>query len=338
MSYTKRFSRTISVRYSGNFSYPASQHGGTKYFSGTAEETVHFDVTVNTDPFDDSVTGMKEGVDLLTGAVAASEAAQVESIIRHSNDIGRTIIAGFFKTAKSDISQQITELKARAEALLIQLNRLAGRCRDKKRQMGADYERIASRYARIFTDLDNELANRIHAIDEPVFSFRHTVDARGEGAETMVAAPAVTAGENAKAVATMAASVAKRRAIETIGKMQRFIQTQHDSDTALGRCLMEGGESGTLCTPVAVALVVDGHGVTRAEVYTSPLLDGAERQPLAESGAMWPQTTGPVARQRITGYFNLEMADSLRADSTARAERVARTAASLFNNHFTHER
>ena len=98
MSYTRRFSRNITVHYSGNVSYPPSQHGGTKYYSGSTTETVYFDVTVDTDPFDKEVHEMKGHVDLLTGSVVATEAAHVNSIDEKSRQIGDTIIRGFFKT------------------------------------------------------------------------------------------------------------------------------------------------------------------------------------------------------------------------------------------------
>ena len=132
MSYTRHFSKTITVHYSGSVSYPASQSGGTKSYSGSTKETIHFNVTVDTDPFDESVEHMKDGVDLLTGSVAATEAAQVSSIRENSARIGQTIISGFFKTVKSDISQQITELRTRTDALLVQLNELAKRCNVKR--------------------------------------------------------------------------------------------------------------------------------------------------------------------------------------------------------------
>ena len=198
MSYTRHFSKTITVHYSGSVSYPASQSGGTKSYSGSTKETIHFNVTVDTDPFDESGEHQKDGVDLLTGSVAATEAAQVSSIRENSARIGQTIISGFFKTVKSDISQQITELRTRTDALLVQLNELAKRCNDKRRQMGVDYQRISSRYSKIFDDLNKELDNRIHSIDEPVFRLTRQTDDIGSGAEKLVAAAAVSAGENAR--------------------------------------------------------------------------------------------------------------------------------------------
>ena len=80
MSYTRRFSKNITVHYSGSVSYGPSQSGGSKSYSGTVTETVYFDVHVDTDPFDEEVHKMKDHVDLLTGSVVATEAAHVASI------------------------------------------------------------------------------------------------------------------------------------------------------------------------------------------------------------------------------------------------------------------
>ena len=55
MSYSRNYSTTIAVHYSGSVSYPASEHGGSVSYSGTAYETVNVEVRVDTDPFDASV-------------------------------------------------------------------------------------------------------------------------------------------------------------------------------------------------------------------------------------------------------------------------------------------
>ena len=172
MSYSRSFSKTIAIHYSGSVSYPASQSGGSVSYSGTAYEDVVVNINVDTDAFDSSVRHCNNSVGALTGAVVATEGAQVASIRQNAIKIGQTIVDGFFSTVRSEISQQITELKNRIDADLIHLNELAKRCVDKQRQMESDYNRISGRYLKIFSDLDNELDNRIHEIDRPVFEFR----------------------------------------------------------------------------------------------------------------------------------------------------------------------
>ena len=89
MSYTRQVRKTIAVHYSGTVSYGPSQNGGTASYSGTAYEDVVVNVEVDTTPFDASTHRCGGQVDLLTGSVAATEAAQVASIKENSRKAGR---------------------------------------------------------------------------------------------------------------------------------------------------------------------------------------------------------------------------------------------------------
>lgn len=113
MSYSRSFTKTIAIHYSGTVNYPASQNGGSVSFSGTEYEDVTVNVHVDTAPFDASVDHCNTSVGVLTGAVVATEAAQTASIRKNALKVGNTIIEGFFKTVRSEISQQIMELKIR---------------------------------------------------------------------------------------------------------------------------------------------------------------------------------------------------------------------------------
>ena len=119
MSYSRSFSKTIAIHYSGSVSYPASQSGGSVSYSGTAYEDVVVNINVDTDAFDSSVRHCNNSVGALTGAVVATEGAQVASIRQNAIKIGQTIVDGFFSTVRSEISQQITELKNRISLSLL---------------------------------------------------------------------------------------------------------------------------------------------------------------------------------------------------------------------------
>lgn len=150
MSYTRQVRKTIAVHYSGSVSYGPSEHGGTASYSGTAYEDVIVNVNVDTDPFDDATIQCRSTVDGLTASVAATEAAQVASIKENSRRVGKTLIDGFFKTVRSEISQQINELKNLAEATLLKLQSDVRRCNDMQKQMEVDYNRKCDQYLRIF--------------------------------------------------------------------------------------------------------------------------------------------------------------------------------------------
>lgn len=335
MSYTRRFTKTIQVHYSGSVSYPASQHGGTKSYSGTTTERIVFDVEVDTDPFDEAVGDMNNHVDLLTGSVVATEAAHVATINETSKQVGDTIISGFFKTVRSDITQQMTELKTRADALMLQLNRLAQRCHDKKKQMGVDYQRISQRYTKIFTDLNNELENRIYSIDEPVFRIRRTLDEVGTqtGKDASVSTVSITAGENARAHSIIASTLAKRQAIEAIDKGEDFLRTQYNTDRVLDKCLMQKDGEASLSTPFCIMEASSEQGVTERKFYASPLLDCIENDiletELDELG--WNNRISDYGRKAITDYFNNSAADAHGKAKSEHDKRVAELTMRLFD-------
>lgn len=335
MSYTRRFSKTITVHYSGSVSYPPSQHGGTVSYSGTERETVHFDVHVDTDPFDHQVGEMKDRVDLLTGSVVATEAAHVKSISDTSKKIGDTIIAGFFKTVKSDISQQIAQLKITSETLLMQMNKLAQRCRDKKRQMSVDYQRIADRYTKIFTDLNKELENRIYSIDEPVFHASRMIDGVEslDGKEDTVATVSVSSGENAHVHSMLAANLAKKQAIGAIEKGKRFLNVQYATDAVIEKCLMPEGKGAMLSTPFCLMEATRSGGATDREIHASPLLKHVDNNVLGNGmdAKGWEASIPEDSAKAISDYFNQEVAADRANARTDHDQRVADLTSRLFN-------
>ena len=100
MSYSRKYSETITVRGSKTVtvSYPKSESGGSKSVTVDYIENVPVDVNihVDTDPFDSSVSNCNTNVNLLTGAVVATEAAQLISIDKNSKKVASTIVSGFF--------------------------------------------------------------------------------------------------------------------------------------------------------------------------------------------------------------------------------------------------
>ncbi len=335
MSYTRRFTKTISVSYSGSVSYPASQSGGSTSYHGTTTEEIVVEVEVVTDPFDDAVRGMNKHVDLLTGSVVAAQGAHIAAIDETSKKVGDTIISGFFKTVKSDITQQIAELTTRTDALLLQLNQLAARCNDKKRQMGVDYQRLAERYGKIFTDLNNELENRIYSIDEPVFNAKRNLDDVGSmtGKNGSIATVSVVAGENAQVHSKLVATLAKRQAINAIGKGNSFLQTQYATNRVIKKCLMARDGSASLVSPYCVIDSTEGPDLTARQIHTSPLLRGIDRTQLEASldRRGWDSTLTEKERLSITDYFNNSVAEQHREARDEHDRRVADMTMRLFD-------
>jgi len=80
MSYSRRYSREVSYSGSVRYTYPASQSGGsgTEHYHGTIP--VNITINVDTRPFDGSVNRFNKSIDVLTGSVVATNAAQCVKI------------------------------------------------------------------------------------------------------------------------------------------------------------------------------------------------------------------------------------------------------------------
>lgn len=336
MSYTQHMpTQYIRVHYSRTVHYGASESGGSITVEGTIEEPVDVVVHVDTDRFDHEISECNGSVQLLTGSVVATEAAQVESVRRNSRRVGDTIIAGFFKTVRSDITQQIAALQSNIDSLLIHLRELSARCLSKKEQMHTDYQRISSRYLKIFDDLDQEMENRIHAIDAPVFDFTRKADSVGSStmSDSLVAASTVGNAENARLHARISAAMAKRSASEAIRKSEKFLDIQHSTDRLLANCLRDGGEQEILYAPYCMVETTVAPGQFTQELHSSPLLDKIDPQVLGYNinECPWQVLVSPDDAQAIAGYFNSQVAEASASAASEHDSRVAAMTARLFN-------
>lgn len=162
MSYT----RHCTFHVSGSVSYPPSEHGGRTSYS----DCVTVDITVDTAPFDASVVTCSGNVGEL--ALAAGSAARdiVEAKSISANRISDSLIRGFSGLIVNEIRQKMVELTAKIPAKLQELKALASNCIAKHGQMTRDYERITSRYTKLFDSLDQNLHAALLELDRPVFS------------------------------------------------------------------------------------------------------------------------------------------------------------------------
>jgi len=335
MSYQRVTHTSIAVHYSKTVHYPASESGGSITVEGTVHEPVEVVVNVDTTPFDHEIDGCKNRVDLLTGSVVATEGAQVASIHENSRKVGDTIIRGFFKTVRSDISQQIAALQSNIDSLLIHLRELSNRCLGKTRQMETDYQRISSRYLKIFSELDTELENRIHAVDAPVFDFTRATDrtASATTSEGLVATTAIGSAENSRLHARISAAMAKRQASTAIRKAEKFLDVQYTADDLLANCLRPGGNQEMIYTPYCLIETTQAPGQFSETVYSSPLLEGVDCSSLSSglNDCPWRATVSPSDAQAIATYFNAEVAKLSREADGRHATRVAGMTSRLFN-------
>lgn len=178
-----RGSKTVSVH------YPASEHGGTTSTTVYFEETVplEFNIVVDTDNFDRSITNAKISVDSLTGAVTAMEAAQCKAIENSSRDISQAITNGFYRLIGSELTTQISENKSVLQSKIALIMELSKDIVEKHGRMSDDMNRLKRHYKEIFDGLDEDCEKRVLALDKASFLLSQTRD-------ELIKAPYVSGG------------------------------------------------------------------------------------------------------------------------------------------------
>lgn len=222
MSYRRTYQGYVSG--SVEYSYPASERGGTGY--AHYQEPVYITIDVDTDVFDASVEHCTDAVNALTGAVVATEAAQVESKRRASKQIAASIVKGFFEYVGADLSQKIKELASKCESLFFALMGHKENCLSKSKQMQDDYNRISKRYSKIFEDLDKETVSRIEVLDRPTFQFAETAQNlidRNSNTE-LLGISTISANESIKLETVLSCSHVKQQASILLAKANNYLQ------------------------------------------------------------------------------------------------------------------
>lgn len=329
MSYTRSFSKTVRVHYSTTVSYPASEHGGTKSVSGYVDETVNVNVHVDTDPFDASVSNCNGQINLLTGAVAATEAAQVASIHENSHKVSRSLVKGFFTAIRNELSQQAVELKNSIEAVLGRLVQLSKRTADEKDAMEKSYHKICKRYIGTFEDLDKSLKERIHQIDEPIFKLcRQIGPYSGQAVEgdDRLAVVAVTGPEEAALTATIAASKAKKRAADTIGVINDFLAKQNATDRVLRGCSIAAAAQSDWRFSPAIYVETTGPSnvLNRQSYYPSALIPAGDARKLDQAlqSTSWcklPHREKEDIKQQFDALLSRHKSDNAQHDNRVKA-------------------
>jgi hypothetical protein len=333
MSYTRTFNKTISIHYSGSVSYPPSQNGGSVSYSGTASENVKVNIEVDTNPFDSSVAGCNHTVAALTGAVVATEAAQVVSIDKNSRKIAGTIIDGFFGYIRSEISQQVMELSQKIDAHLLHLRELAKNCVAKQKQMETDYNRISSRYLKVFGDLNKELENRVFELNKPAFVFKsdndkHAIRATGND---LISTVTVFGLEGGELQARISASVAKKRALDTINQIHIFLWRQRKLQSTINQSMLNESLTATHFSPVCFIETNGENSQLEKKVYQSGFLPQTDSNELI--GELQSQTWVAADKERkdnIQRYFNSEVSSAYTSNNK-HDERVKEMLVRIFN-------
>ncbi len=273
MSYTRRYSRTVSKSYSKtvSISYPASQHGGStsQTVSGTVEIPIDIDIYVDTENFDRNVGRCCNSVTGLNAAVVATTAQEIKVKGETSKKIGDTIVKGFFDYITYELTQLKSELSAKCDSILATLIVQKDACGSKSVQMQDDYERITSRYLKLFDDLDRELSNRIKSIDEPIFTLTNNlIECSSRTTDsTLLGISTIAAAETSQLDAILSSTIIKGRARELITKINNFLTTSYYLQNSVRDLLISGNESHEYMVPVVYVESAEYGGSVQRKIY-----------------------------------------------------------------------
>lgn len=337
MSYRRSFNKRIAVHYSGSksFSYPASQNGGTGtvHYEGTEYEDIQVNIDVETTPFENSVANCNNTVNLLTGAVVATETAQIVSIENNAKKVGSTFVEGFFKTIRSEISQQISELSNRLDATIIHLHEMAKRCIEKQKQMENDYNGLSVRYMKVFNDLNNELSNRVFELDKPVFIFNKQSESQNNRFlnNDLVSTVAIFGAEGADLQAYISSSIAKKRTLDTIDKTNLFLLKQKRLNNIIYQSMLKESVAAELFIPIYYIETYNENSQINKDVVQSDFLPIVQKNKLISDfqSKKWDNIPNENLNQ-IERYFYSEVNNHL-PDTNSHTLRVKENVIKMLN-------
>lgn len=340
MSYTRKYQETISEKISKQLkvSFSSDSNGkiskvdvqidnkthsfsgnGTKNIDVEAKIPVSFEIEVDTRSFDTSVEHCNTNVNLLTGAVVATEVAQIASINKNSKKVASTIVNGFFGYIKSEISQQISELTQNIDAQLMHLKELTDACVAKKIQMEGDFNRISGRYIKIFDDLNKELSNRIMELDKPTFVFKKELDNQSIRSvkNDMVNTVLVFGKEGGMLSSKLGVTLAKKRALDTLNQAKIFLLQQKYLNYTVQRSMINENIASTQYSPVCFIESNEEKNQISKQIYLSSYIttmqDNVKKNEMIEEFSKETESWTTITSENnesIRKYFNSEINDA----------------------------
>jgi hypothetical protein len=322
MSYSRSYSETITVSGSETktISYPASENGGSTTVTVYYTEYVPVDVNihVDTNPFEAGVAKCNSRVNLLTTSVVATEVAQIASIASNAKKVGSTVVEGFFKTIRSEISQQIMELTQKIDSHLIHLRELAKSCTARQKQMETDYNRISSRYLKIFDDLNNELSNRIYELNKPAFSFKRDSDKQMiyASGRDFVSTVAVFGRESGELQAKISASIIKKGALDSIFQANVFLRKQAKTENTINQSMLNESIATTWFSPICFLETKNETKKINQAIFQSDFVPKIPNNKLlGEFQSYRWEDISKEHQNKIQHYFNSEVINNYKSNS-----------------------
>jgi hypothetical protein len=345
MSYSESYSASVPYSGSVSYSYPASQNGGSgsAHYSGSVP--VNVTINVNTGPFDGSVDRFKASIDALGGSVVAMHAAQCAAILQTAKEVSASLINGFFKTINSELSQQIQALDSAVKANFGLIHQQGNAVTKKKDDMEGDYNRIASRYVKLFSDLDSECYKRIFALDKQSFNLSEKVQKEllSESSGNAAAMNLLGIEEVSSSKTQVFVSSLNRKSLDVLKTLHDYITQESTINSLIDSFLVneEIGEDIQLCIPALwiESDMTEGQG-TNNECFFADYIDQRGKQEITEKinafcGDDPRSGWKPIAeseKEPLNREFNILAESSFANNDEETEQRIYKTMLSLWQN------
>lgn len=277
----------------------------------------YFDCVVDTTDLARSVDTVNRHIDTTTGAVVAMKTAVIVAQQEGADHVCRNVNKGFYSLIHSQISQKMAALQSEVDAKLMQLHHQKKQLTGIRNRMTRDYQMICSRYAKLFTTINRALKQRVSELDSPVMELVNT-DANkvSNRQNSLMAGVPVGQEESVKLSQRIATSNLKRRAMETISSITRFIgdskRLDRVTNSILLRKSMQRSEAEVLAPVIIIESNYDESGNAVTQTYLSRMNMSSEAKSMIEnhvSTAMhtntlnWHQSNGKDSE--LTNQFRM---------------------------------
>ena len=302
-------------------------------YSGYAEDVVNVEIDVDTNPLDHRVRECNSTINRLTASVGAMNAAQCAMIASKANQVSDAIIKGFFQSVSADLSAQRMELQQKTESRLILLRKQAETLVSKQKTMQVDYQRTSARYQKLFTELNKELALRIHQINLPVFDVVKMITTQDDRMmHTDLVQTAVTLGkESTKALAQLNVAALKRNAMLVLKRVNEYLTISAQSEHTVEKAEINVQNGETRYLP-AIFYEVMKEGHSRKQYCL--MQNGFEQQCPNVERLMEKREYKPFSmeeREKILAYMKKEMSSHIQG-SDDHSNRVRKMIIEMFNH------
>jgi hypothetical protein len=345
MSYSRNYQAAIHYSGSVPYHYPASQSGGSVNVPYSGDVPVNVTINVDTAPFDGSVNRFKTSIDALGGSVAAMEAAQCIAIRKTAAEVSASLINGFFGAINTELTQQMQALDSAIKAGFALIFEQGKAVSARKDTMEGDYNRISSRYMKLFADLDEECHKRIFALDKQSFNLSEKVQNEliNESSCNAAALNLLSIDEVSTSKTLVFISSLNRKALDVLRTMSDYITQESTIKKLIDSFLSNEhvDENTSLCVPVIWSesdfLEKQGAG---NDCFIPDCIDQQGKQAIAEkindicgdvSRTKW-EATETSEKESINREFNLLAESHFAALGDETDQRVYKTMLSLWQN------